>query len=260
MMDLHKGKQLVWILCGIMVVTILLAKSMSIEVIHVYNRPAEELMSALKPLLPEGASVQANGYNLIIKTTPTNLREISQVIRKLDQLPQQLVVSVRRMNNAAYNSDSNTWGNVKVVATTGSRHEDEAQRVSVQSGNSAFIRVGEEIPIHNRSYGLYGGSSYTYYQPVYRGFYVTPRLTPEGVIVNIRWGRSKLENNTVGYRQLSPIASEAAATEIRVPLGEWVNIGQVSTQSLRTRDVKVYNTQDLRKPETNWYIKVDKPH
>ncbi len=64
------------------------------EVITVYNRPAEELRPLLLPLLEGSDQVVANGDSLIVKTEPERLQTITNLIRKLDNPLHNLMISV----------------------------------------------------------------------------------------------------------------------------------------------------------------------
>lgn len=65
-----------------------------VEVISIYNRPASEIQPLLLPLLENTDQIVANGDSLIVKTSPERLQTITNLIRKLDNPLNNLLVTV----------------------------------------------------------------------------------------------------------------------------------------------------------------------
>lgn len=71
------------------------ADAPSLTVIEVHFRPATELISQLRPLLADGASIMANDHQLLVRTTQSNLEDIRRALSSLDSPRQQLRLTVR---------------------------------------------------------------------------------------------------------------------------------------------------------------------
>ncbi len=56
---------------------------MQLEVIPLQKRMVDEVIQIIRPLVAPGGTVTGMNNQLIIKTTPSNLAEIKQVLRKL---------------------------------------------------------------------------------------------------------------------------------------------------------------------------------
>ena len=75
------------------------AADMSIHVIQLHNRTADEVIPLIKPFLAPGAAASGTGYKLIVKTTPDNLQAIRTLLNDIDGGLRQLLITVRQ--NAA---------------------------------------------------------------------------------------------------------------------------------------------------------------
>ncbi len=52
------------------------SQQMQLEIIPLNHRTVDEVISVIRPLLPPGGSINGMNYQLIVKTTPSNLSEI----------------------------------------------------------------------------------------------------------------------------------------------------------------------------------------
>ena len=71
-------------------------EEMVTEVVDVGFRSAAGLVDVLRPLVPAPGSVNAFQSQLVIRTTPANLREIRRVLASLDRAPANLLITVKR--------------------------------------------------------------------------------------------------------------------------------------------------------------------
>src|SRR5689334_19769610 len=67
---------------------------MAVEVIPLKYRMAEEVIPALQPLLVQEGSLSGLRGQLVLRTTPSNLRDIQRVLATIDVPPKRLLVSV----------------------------------------------------------------------------------------------------------------------------------------------------------------------
>jgi type II secretory pathway component GspD/PulD (secretin) len=224
-----------------------------VEVIGVYNRPASEIQPLLLPVLESTDHIVANGDSLIVKTSPERLQTITNLIRKLDNPVNNLLISViqsrdttaEQLNaglgfelnaplpypsNPGYNPggyrnqfQGRIYGQASQINSTNNNRN--TQTIRTLEGATAHIKVGNVVPITNYQvypggYGYPGVSQSTQLVEATTGFAVTPRLVGQQVEMNV----SPWSNRFNGQGQ---IQTQAAETTIRVNLGEWVDLGGV---------------------------------
>jgi type II secretory pathway component GspD/PulD (secretin) len=215
------------------------------EIIPLSNRPASEIYPIVAPLLDTSDSLIPNGFNLIVKTTPTKLRELKTVIKKLDNALTNLTITVvqtqdfnaEQLNaglgidiNLVVNNPSQSQGNVEGHYQQQYRQNNiENQQVLMTlEGTAAHIKVGRHHPIKRTQvyYSIFGErivSQQTQLIEASTGFVVLPRLNGEQVILEISPWSDTLQGN-------SNINTQEVTTTLRTHLGEWVEIGAVNQQ------------------------------
>jgi type II secretory pathway component HofQ len=224
-----------------------------VEVITVYNRPASEIQPLLMPLLESTDQIVANGDALIVKTTAERLQTITNLIRKLDNPLNNLLITVIQSRNTTaeqlnagigfdinipIQSPSYPGGradghsdqfeghiynqNSQITRTNNNRN---TQTIRTLEGATAYIKAGNTYPVTN--YQIYpGGYGYpsvnqsTQFIEATTGFAVTPRLVGQQVILDV----SPWSDRFNGQGQ---IQTQEAQTSIRANLGEWVDLGGV---------------------------------
>ncbi|HDP88444.1 MAG TPA: hypothetical protein ENN42_00550 [Thioalkalivibrio sp.] len=213
-----------------------------VEIIELRNRPAEEVIPLVRPLLNPGDALTGTGYQLIIRASPERISEVRDLVRRLDQGLRNLFITVRAGRvEERHDRGVNVSGRIETgdgrVTIGQSRDEGvdvrlrdrSTQGQSTQShglrlleGQSAFIRTGGEVPyittttiITGRRVTTIGGTDF---HRVESGFYVTPRIQGNQVILRIRPVQSSLNAD-------GSIDVQEAETVISGAVGEWITIG-----------------------------------
>ncbi len=231
----------IFLLLGVVYSAVIFAEPV-VEVIPVYNRPASEIQPLLLPLLESTDQIVANGDNFIVKTTPERLQTVTNIIRKLDNPVNNLLITViqsrdvtaAQMNagmdiniNAPLSNPTDLRGGVRGYydQNQGRSNSQNAQTIRTLDGVPAQIKVGKAVPV--TSYQTYGdGYGYPYqnrstqYIEATTGFEVTPRLVGQQVTLDV----SPWSDRFNGQGQ---IQTQQADTSIRANLGEWIEIGGV---------------------------------
>lgn len=217
-----------------------IAEETLVEIIQVNNRPAEELTPLLLPLLEPGEQIVANGNSLLVKTQPQRLQTITNLIRKLDNPVNNLLVSVIQSSEiTAAQLNAELAGRITLPATgkitinggayynqnQGVSRRQDTQTIRTMEGVPAHIRAGNAYPIRSYQqyptpYGYPQASQSTHYFEATTGFAVTPRLMGKQVDLDV----SPWSERANGPDQFQ---IQEAQTSIRVNLGEWVEIGGV---------------------------------
>src|SRR6185295_5692574 len=127
-------------------------------------RPAEDLVSVVRPLVGADGSVTAFGSRLIVKAQPRALREIKELVARLDVAPRSLMITVRQSRDAD-TSGRSASGNVtaerrdargttktttRVTGAFGqgstSEQGQDVQQLRALEGHPSLIRLGKEVP------------------------------------------------------------------------------------------------------------------
>jgi type II secretory pathway component GspD/PulD (secretin) len=234
-------QQLTLLLLVFVIPNIVLAESV-VEVIPVNNRPASEIQPLLLPLLESTDQIVANGDSLIVKTTPERLQTITNLIRKLDNPLNNLLITVIQSRdttaaqlNAGIGFDiqvplqqpGNVRGNVQGYynQSQGQNNRQNTQTIRTMDGAPAHIKAGNVIPItsyqtYRNGYGYPYENRSTQLVEATTGFEVTPRLVGKEVLLDV----SPWSDNINAQGQFQ---TQEANTSIRVKLGEWVDLGGV---------------------------------
>lgn len=266
------------------------AEQQVLEVVTLGYRQADEVIAVLRPLLAPGGALTGTGDRLIIRTTPANLKQLKQVLAVMDSKPRQLVISVRQGSMAdAARDGASISGSVGVgsnarlsvptppgarrdpgvaVQSGANRVEGHAisggseqgsgvtQTVQVLEGNSAFIRVGQSIPVTStqitRGPGTTQTTQSTQFVAADTGFYVTPRVSGDRVTLEINTARDRARNPNTGVVDI-----QRASSVVSGRLGEWIAVGGSSESADRTRSELLSQRRDSSRDERTILLKVD---
>ncbi len=235
-----------------------------LEVIELNYRQAEEVIPMLRPMLAPGATLSGIKNKLIVRTTPANLAELRKILDVVDARPKRLVITVRQEEAAMRDSRdlevagtigndrarvtvpgttapgatvSGTQGDSRVRARVLATDSEEAgrnlQSVQVLEGNSAFIRLGESVPVQGRTTVIRPGAAATIdstqYRDIETGFYATPRVSGDTATVQITAKRDSVLDRSTGAARIQSVDSVISGR-----LGEWIEVGSIVENADRT--------------------------
>jgi len=278
---------LLFLLCSPLLVH---AQGMTLEVIPMQHRSADDVVQILQPLVAPGGTVTGMNNQLIIKTTPENMAELKRVLQSLDRSPRRLLISVRQ-NSAGITqgqeqalSGKYSAGDVTTEIKDPSRtreglvisaqdekgnvvryrrqdsiadsNDQNSFRVQATEGYPAFINIGQSIPVPNRTtYVTPNGvvvSDATEYVDATSGFYALPRLNGDQVTVLIAPTLSKSSTGGMPVFDVQNVETTATGR-----LGEWLEIGGINQGSTGT-DRRLLSSSGRQGQLSNTiFIKVD---
>ena len=209
------------------------------EIITVQHRPAGELLPVITALLRENESASAMDFRLIIRAGPGSLRDIRELIARLDRPPRRLLITVKYLSATAAQThlsqveggidvrgdDASARANVRVRDTHSRDGGEQQQRVQVIEGGQAFIEVGKLLPFSDyrieKDSGRLLFEQETRFLKTGSGFYARPRLRGDTVTVEISPQISRAQPNT------SPpvLHTQSLTTTVSGKLGEWILLG-----------------------------------
>lgn len=272
----------------IMSVSPALAESMKIEIIPLKSGLVSDIVPIIKPLVVEGGTVTGMNNQLIVKTTPSNLKQIKSVLAQIDRAPRRLMISVKQnvdgnLNRSEsglsgrYNSGNvkfespdisnegtiiqgkDSDGNVIRYRTleTRSRLEDKNTfRIQTLEGSPAYINTGQSVPIPTQTTVVTGGgvvvNDGVQYREVTSGFYVLPRLSGDNVTLMVSPQLSRVSPN-----QAAVFDVQNVETTVSGRLGEWIPIGGATQHFNDNSRRNTISTKRRGQEQRNVLIKVE---
>jgi hypothetical protein len=222
-------------LAAALAVVLVPGRAQEIEILQLRHRTAEQVLPTLRAFVEPGGALTGQGYQLFLRTSPANARQLKQLLATLDRAPRELVVTVRQDREGSSGerrvgadgtvtiTNRRVYGDVSVGAddarTTGTRSAE--QRIRVLEGGRAYVAIGTAIPMSFRQYvitpqGLTEVRGTTYYDAV-TGFHAQPQLAGEMVTIELTPEQSEFVAGAVERARLS--------TTLRGRLGEWIAVG-----------------------------------
>ena len=220
------------------------ADELVLEVIPLQHRSATEVLPVVRDFVAKDGVIKAADGKLIVRTHPANLKELHNLISKLDVPLRSLVITVkqlsgesaRRGETAASDSDGQ-----RIWETDNRDDADRIQQLQVMEGKEAFIDVGRKIPISDFAISQSRSGTLmeqkTRYVGATTGFYVRPHLDGDSVSVEI----TPYQTTQTGVASPPEFKTQALHTTVSGKLGEWMTIG-ASTSRERQSGVIEYST------------------
>jgi hypothetical protein len=251
------------------------AQAASITTIQLNNRPAEEVIPFIEPMLDPGDVITGTGFKLFLRASPESVMQVKEIIDVLDTAAKVLNISVfqgserelktssisgnlqivngntnvgignnNSAGNFSYNADS-VSGDINASSSNTQQSNNPVHQLRVSEGTEGFIQTGDQVPYSS-------GSNGTIYQNVTTGFYVLPRTRGNMVTLKIRPFRNSLSNSHTGS-----IETQSANTTIAGRIGEWLPVGGVTEQSQSSQSSIASSSSTKTKSQSSIWIKAD---
>lgn len=259
-----RWRQLGWLLllflaCG-------LARAQSLEIIQLRNRPADQVLPVIQPLLAPGGTATGSGFQLFVRTTPDNLAQIRQVLASLDRAARQLVIQVRQdasgqggrseLSAAVTLAPGNSGVRGRVGETSGSNSDTATQQVRAQEGVAAYVSAGTSQPLVARNVTRTVNGVVVQESVVQRdiasGFYVTPRVNGDTVFLDIGTQRDTPGNFGPGSANTNRISSTVTGR-----LGTWIELGGTRTAQSSQSSGTFSRSSSNEASTRSTYVKVE---
>jgi hypothetical protein len=233
-----------------------------------HKAPAELTLS-IKELLQPGETVIAGSNELILRLEPQHVDDIKSLIHRLDQPNHRLLIYVshqRQLNQqlegyggqaqlqARLHSNTSLQGHIKIYSSRDTENDQSKQSIQVLDGHTAYISTGVSQPYtstdiiqHNSHAHI---SSNTDYKERSSGFYMTPRLAKDSVILDISpWSEQTPSNN-------GSLNFNRATTVIRSRLNTWTELSNANQWSEQGSNKILGQTNKATKNSNSVWIKV----
>ncbi|NNM69584.1 MAG: hypothetical protein HKM00_06425 [Gallionella sp.] len=262
-----------------------------LEIITLKHRSAEEVLPMIRPLLDQDEVANGMNEQLILRTSPRNLAQIKQLLNSIDTAPRRLKISVvqnvdratlARMNEVSGTVGIGSAGRISVpdagnqgganarLQRSGDKldarfdsgdtqiQDHKTQQLQVIEGGRAFVRVGLSVPVPQqmviqRPWGT-EVIDQTQYQDVSSGFYVSPRIRGNNVMLEI-----STQNDSIGTMPgLYPGQNvQRAASTLTGRLGEWIALGGMSQEQSNKSGTPNSRSSSQVNEQRNVFIKAE---
>jgi len=218
----------------------------ALAVIQIDHSDPDDISRAVSVLLsPAGRlSFDRRTRALIVNDTPQVIAQVRDLVRRLDQPGTALTIRVKmgrletgaedeltvkgRVSGPGWSLGTPDYTEDGIDVTLKQTRTDVRQAseyvLKGQSGQPAYIATGSDIPFTTRWSRVcrtYGGCrQQTTYKRVATGFEVLPTVRGHMALVRLTPRISTYEAGIIRFAE--------AAAQFRVPLGRWVDIGQVA--------------------------------
>ena len=235
------------------------------------HKTPESIIPTIQPFLQPDETIGAARNELILRINKGNIVELKRLINKLDTPNHRLVIYVNRDGNfkqhtKGYNVNQTLRlnnhssgqhryeGKLKIHSTSKRSADNNNQSIQVLDGHTAHISSGVSEPISNIQIIHYGQlqhiSSDTKYREASKGFYVTPRLQHESVVLEIApWAQQSLADNpTPSFLRASSV--------IRGKLNTWIELSGTNEHASSASTGLFSKHQQTTKKEQKIWLKV----
>jgi len=209
-----------------------------IEVLSVYNRPAEDLVAPLEAILGADATVTAYQGRLIVRASRARFPAIRQLVQQLDIRPRSLWITVSQGKDVATSGRSagaaiaagpgGVAAGGSITAGRSAEQNRDVHRLRALEGTPAFISLGQSVPVDSAIVApVPGGVAIipgTTYQQGDRGFWVVARLAGTGVTLEIETALDEVHPR-------GGIETQSVSTTVSGRLGEWLSLGEIGRES-----------------------------
>jgi len=246
------------------------AGAQALEIIELRNRPVEQILPVIQPLLARDGTATGSGFQLIVRTTPANLAQIRQVVASLDRAPRQLVIHVRQTFGAAASAagvgaqvtlaPGDSGARASLWNNSGTAQDNVAQQVRVTEGNPAFINTGTSTLVTQRTVTRTGTTTVTQESSLPRdyntGFYVTPRVNGQTVFLDIGAERNTPLGANAGLGPGAAATNRVVST-VSGRLGEWIELGGVNLANSAETSGVLARSSDAGSQERRVLVRVE---
>ena len=193
----------------------------TLEVIQLRSRSAAEVIPVLQPLLAPGGALSGQGYQLFVRTTPENLEQLRSALAAMDRPQRRLIISVR-FDNSADAARSSAGGGV-VITNRGAAASGHISETRSSGGE----RVDQQIQVLDGGQARISTGEARRYSETATGMIVVPRVAGDTVSLEVYAQQE-------AYGQGGTIRGQSASSVVSGRLGEWIELGGTSTQSMRS--------------------------
>jgi len=212
-----------------------------LTIIDLHHRTAEEVLSALRPLVDSEVALSGIDYKLLVRGSASEVARIREALTVLDRAPRQWMISVRysagpesRTSDIGVASGTTNRSSQITLGggvTTSTIRDNSVSTVRVLEGNGAHIATGQSVPVvtavilpsPSNTRSVIAGVA-TDYRELTSGFNVVPRVNGDRVILDISTQQQRATDLGSGSATV-----QRTTTTVAGRLNEWIDLGGVTS-------------------------------
>lgn len=209
------------------------AEPMQVYIVESYGGAA--LIPSIRQQLAAGGSISHYQNKLIIRTTPSNYRQINQLLVRIDTMPKNLNLQLRLAGDgqSVYEQHQGVVtanrNGVIVHGTLGKKttwtKQQAVYRVNTLNASQASISTGTLLNLATSYWGGWVASIV----PVEQGFSVQPTLLPNGKVrLNLQVKNNQISSVNSGENIQQPISIQTLKNQLIISPNQWVQVGYMS--------------------------------
>lgn len=261
----------------LMLVSAPLLADYPLEIIELKGRPLEEVLPIIRPFVASDGAVTGMNNQLILRTSPESLRDIREILERIDTPPRRLLISVRHGQHSdgqagRISADINAMigkrtkvivgqpvadGTIRLHGLNADTRDSNSLVSSIQAleGRPTFIATGESIPV--TTYRSYGDGKYrnfesdTQYRDATAGFYALPKLNGQRVTIEISPHLNRPGDTPDSFEVMQ------ASTSVSGRLGEWISLGGTTLSENNQQQGIHFNSSSHQYREHSIWLKVE---
>lgn len=259
------------------------------------NQPAQALIPTIMPLYADQAKISAKNNSLIVKAPEPVIREIEQLLKKLDKPLHNLLIEVSSSlvendnfqqnsvegrisvgsdteirSRAPENNNPNTTIRYRKDGTiiqsthtrrkTSGRHP-ETFRLSAVEGNWSHIQVGQKVPYYTSDYPTPYNDGRRYFDPGRHSVHLENVTSGFDVLPMLNGDQVTLKvrphNSSIDRQYPDRINSRSVDTVVTGTIGQWIYLGGAIGQLNENNSGFTHSTKRHSELDTNYRIKVN---
>ncbi len=244
------------------------ADELQLEIIPLKHRLVEDVLPLLQALVLPGGTISGMNNQLIVRTTPANLREITQVLQQVDKASRRFKIYVRQTNalqadvqgqslGGRYSPATDARLQYRAYATHRSDEVDSLQFVHAVEGQPALISSGQAVPMANPALipGAFGAylDRRVQYRDITTGFNVVVRAVADRITLQVTPHQDRLRRDDVA----GSVDISSATTTVSGRLGEWLELGGVDEAYRDDSGAILHNTHQRNTQARSVAVRVE---
>jgi len=236
------------------------AEELLTKVINLNYRQADDVISLLQPFVHPKGVLSADGYRILVKTTPQNFKDLQMLVAEIDVSMRQIRITVT-LDSQLVQQESKPISEDEAIKldeagqtfTTQERDKDySTQQIGVIEGKWATISTGESVPVGKRTRNPDGTITESIsYRSINKSLKLLPRISGQNVTLYIK---PHFESETGSGDRTQ---TQSADTTVTGKLNEWILIGGVSRIEIDRPGSRIYSTEKRVDNAKNMFVKVE---
>ena len=249
---------------------------MVVDSVRLHHKSSSDIIPLVKPFLVKDATISGDESMVFIKTTPTNMKEVKELISGFDTPVHQLEISLSynsevlkenniKIDKKSMSESAGTKANIRIYkpgedqnkdqyyTTKGRQVESDLYTLQVLEDKWATIKTGQAVPQVKRRRNADGTVTESIeYRQVNSGFHIKPKLKGDKVILDVSaFGESDSPQGGGRFKNYQTTST------LQTQVGYWTTLSAITGEPVYDKKNKHYSTGNRASTHRSIYLKVD---